>query len=141
MTRNATWSPSLAVMIGLLPLTGVVGQPAVEEARPTVLQSQELPAGVTAQMITEGRQIFTGPGLCSTCHGENGEGTPLAPSLGDATWLNIDGSYDAIVKLVNTGVPQPKEAMIPMVPKGGSTITDEQVRAVAAYVWSLSKGK
>ncbi len=31
----------------------------------------------------------------------------------------------------STGVPMPA--------KGGTSITDEQVKAVSAYVWSLSK--
>ncbi len=88
-------------------------------------------------MVAQGQALFTGAGLCSTCHGTDANGTPLAPSLRDDTWLNIDGSYDAIVNLVMTGVPQPKEHPAPMPAKGGSQITDEQVRQVAAYVISL----
>jgi mono/diheme cytochrome c family protein len=101
----------------------------------------ELPEGVTQEMVTQGQTIFTGAGLCQSCHGPDGSGTALAPSLRDQEWLNIQtGSYDEIVNLVNTGVAQPQQAPAPMPPKGGSQITDEQVRQVAAYVYSLSRG-
>lgn len=100
----------------------------------------QLPEGVTQEMVTAGQQVFQGAGICITCHGPDAKGTPLAPDLTDQTWINIDGSYDAIVQLVTNGVPQPVEHPSPMPPKGGSQITDEQVRQVAAYVYSLSHG-
>jgi len=69
----------------------------------------------------------------------NARGLPgLAPNLTDKTWLHGDGSYDFIVALVQKGVPKPKQASAPMLPKGGTNLTDEQVRAVAAYVYSIS---
>ena len=100
----------------------------------------QLPEGVTQEMVTAGQQIFQGAGICITCHGPDAKGTPLAPDLTDQTWINIDGSYESIVQLVTTGVPQPVEHPSPMPPKGGSQITDQQVREVAAYVYSLSHG-
>ncbi|MGH7503928.1 MAG: c-type cytochrome [Longimicrobiales bacterium] len=106
---------------------------------PLAAQDLKLPEGVTQAMVEEGKTIFHGPGLCLTCHGQDATGTPVAPSLTDTTWLNVDGSYEAIINLINTGVPQPKEGMMPMLAKGGSEITEEQVRAVAAYVWSLCR--
>jgi mono/diheme cytochrome c family protein len=64
----------------------------------------------------------------------------LAPNLTDGTWLNISGrNYDEIVTVVTSGVPEPKEAAAPMPAKGGANLTDEQVRAVAAYVYTLSQ--
>jgi mono/diheme cytochrome c family protein len=92
-------------------------------------------------MVTQGQTIFTGAGLCQSCHGPDGSGTALAPNLRDQEWLNLQtGSYDEIVNLVNTGVATPKQAPAPMPAKGGSQITEEQVRQVAAYVYSLSRG-
>jgi mono/diheme cytochrome c family protein len=38
---------------------------------------------------------------------------------------------------VTNGVPQPKEHPAPMPPKGGAQLSDDQVKAVAAYVYSL----
>jgi mono/diheme cytochrome c family protein len=99
----------------------------------------ELPEGVTQEMVAAGQTIYSGPGTCFACHGPNGAGTPLAPALNDATWLNVDGSYDALVQVITNGVPQPKQAAVPMMPRGGSSITDAQVREVAAYVYSISR--
>lgn len=65
----------------------------------------------------------------------------LAPDLTDDKWLHGDGSYEFIVATVTTGVPKPKQAMAPMPPKGGASLTDDQVHAVAAYVYSLNKGR
>jgi len=104
------------------------------------MADMDLPDGVTPAMVAEGEEIFNGQGICHTCHMAGGVGGPLAPDLTDDQWLNIDGSYDAIVNTVTNGVPEPKEHPGLMLPKGGTNITDEQVRAVAAYVWSLSHG-
>ena len=110
-------------------------------ATPPAGTAVELPEGVTQEMVTQGQAIFTGAGLCQSCHGPDASGTALAPNLLDQEWLNIQtGSYDEIVELVNTGVAQPQQAPAPMPPKGGSQITDEQVRQVAAYVYSISRG-
>lgn len=121
---------------------GAASAPETPAATPpaggTPAVAANLPPGVTPQMVSEGKQIFTGQGICQTCHGPDAKGTALAPNLTDDQWLNIDGSYDAIVGLVTAGVPQPKEHPAPMPPKGGSAIDDAQVRAVAAYVYSLS---
>ena len=109
---------------------GTGGAPAIDVAN--------LPPGVTPQMVQEGQQIFTGVGICQTCHGPNAQGTTLAPNLTDDEWINVDGSYDAIVQVVNTGVQQPKQHPAPMPAKGGANLTEQQVRAVAAYVYSIS---
>lgn len=117
------------------------GAPAGQEAagQPSVSVAN-LPPGVTQQMVDEGRQIFTGAGICQTCHGPNAQGTALAPSLTDDEWINTDGTYEGIVQVVTNGVQQPKQHPAPMPARGGTNITDEQVRAVAAYVYAISHG-
>ncbi|MGH7579842.1 MAG: c-type cytochrome [Gemmatimonadales bacterium] len=96
------------------------------------------PAGVTPDAIARGDSIFHKSGLCYACHGSNAEGT-VGPNLTDAEWLHGDGSYDMIVATVTSGIAAEKAKKgIPMPPKGGSSITDEDVKAVAAYVYSLS---
>jgi mono/diheme cytochrome c family protein len=91
-------------------------------------------------MVAQGDTIFHNQGLCFTCHNADSKGTANAPDLTDDVWINITGrNYDEIVGLVTTGVAQPKQFPTPMPPKGGSTITDDQVRAVAAYVFSLGQ--
>lgn len=104
---------------------------------PRFVSAAACPAMDGAELKT-GKKIFSGQGNCYTCHGADAKGTPLAPDLTDTTWLQIDGSYDAIVGLITKGVPQPKEHPAPMPPMGGAQLSQEQVCAVGAYVYSLS---
>jgi mono/diheme cytochrome c family protein len=103
-------------------------------------QGGQLPKGVTQEMVTQGRQLFTGAGLCSVCHGNDATGMPgLGANLTDSEWLHNDGSYQGILETVMTGVSAEESSTgTAMPPKGGSGITDEQAKAVAAYVYSLS---
>jgi mono/diheme cytochrome c family protein len=105
----------------------------------TTMPAGELLPGVTQAMVDEGKTLFHGAGICYTCHGQNGVGvTGLGPALGDAEWLHSDGSYDAIVSQIIKGVTATESKSGIMMPaKGGSAITDDQVKAVAAYVWTL----
>ncbi len=100
------------------------------------------PAGATVAMVAEGDSIFHGKaagGLCFTCHGTDAHGGPLAPNLTDTVWLTGDGSYAFIQKRVTEGMPKPtKPYMTPMLPKGGANLTPAEVKAVAAYVYSIS---
>ena len=101
--------------------------------------SDSLPSGVTSEMVSRGRRLFHGPALCRTCHGENGRGS-VGPNLGDDEWLHSGGSYEEIVRQVQSGVPPDQSQRgIFMPPRGGGNLTDDQVRAVAAYVWSLRR--
>jgi mono/diheme cytochrome c family protein len=102
------------------------------------------PAGATsmseAQLVALGDSIFEGKaagGICYTCHGPDGTGTQLAPDLTDQQWLNGDGSVEFIANVVRNGVQQPKQFPAPM-PPFGATLNDQQLRAVSAYVYSLS---
>jgi mono/diheme cytochrome c family protein len=114
--------------------------PAATAAQPTGGMAMALPPGVTAAMVAQGDSIFHGAGLCLSCHGPDAKGTTLAPDLTDETWLNLTGrNYDEIVALVTTGVATPKQYPSPMIARGGSQITDDQVKAVAAYVYSLGQ--
>jgi len=102
------------------------------------------PAGATFAMLAEGDSIFHGRadgGLCFTCHGLDAKGGPLAPVLADSNkkWLTGDGSYAFIQKRVTDGMPTPTAPYeSPMLPKGGANLTADQVKAVAAYVYSIS---
>lgn len=102
---------------------------------------QESPEGVTRAMVEEGKEIYSGAGICASCHGPDGEGVPnLGNNLNDVEWLHIDGSYESIVQNIVNGVTAEESSSgAAMPPKGGTDISDEQVRAVAAYVWTLSK--
>jgi len=99
-----------------------------------------VPAGATPEMVALGDRIFhgqVGGAPCTGCHGADAKGTPLGPDLTGKKWLWSDGSFAGITKTITDGVSQPKQYRAPMPPKGGAQLTDEQVQAVAAYVWSL----
>ena len=102
-------------------------------------RADTLPSGVTEQMITRGRSVFTGPGVCFACHGMAGEGVS-GPSLADSVWLHSRGEYEKIVELIRTGVDtKASRSGVVMPPRGGSAISEADLRAVAAYVWSLGR--
>ena len=107
------------------------------------LQAQEaLPEGVTEAMVQEGQTIFMGAGLCAVCHGMDGSGA-VGPNLTDGEWLTGEGTYPELIDQITNGVSpaEVKNALgAIMPPKGGSAITDDQVKAVAAYVWTLTHG-
>lgn len=93
---------------------------------------------VTDALVARGDSIYNGAGNCYACHGSKGEGL-VGPSLADAEWIHSKGTYEEIVAQINKGVPKEEsKSGIPMPAKGGSTISDDEVKAVAAYVHSLS---
>ncbi len=142
MTRSQ-WS---ATLVGGLLLTAVCrGAPAQQALHATTGVSEDVTvnaAAISASLVALGDSIFHGKaagGACLMCHGADGKGTPgLAPNLTDAKWLNGDGTLAFIANTVQKGVANPKEGPAPMPPMGGSQLTPEQVRAVAAYVYSLT---
>jgi glucose/arabinose dehydrogenase/mono/diheme cytochrome c family protein len=98
--------------------------------------------GVTAATVALGDSVYhglAGGGTCTGCHGSDARGTALGPDLTDRRWLWGDGSLAAIERTVRNGVPQPKQHTGAMPPMGGARLTDAQVRAVAAYVFALSR--
>jgi mono/diheme cytochrome c family protein len=104
--------------------------------------TQELPDGVTQAMVDQGKTIFASTGLCAACHGPDAKGL-VGPDLTDAEWFSGTGEYTEIVERIKVGVSaaEAKNTMGAIMPaRGGSGITDEQVEAVAAYVWTLSHG-
>jgi glucose/arabinose dehydrogenase/mono/diheme cytochrome c family protein len=100
-----------------------------------------VPSGATSEMVALGDRVYhgeVGGASCAGCHGSTGKGSPLGPDLTDSKWLWSDGSFEGIAKTIMEGVPQPKEYRNGMPAMGGAQLTDDQVKALAAYVWSLS---
>jgi cbb3-type cytochrome c oxidase subunit III len=131
--------------------TAAKAQDTAKKAQDTTKKAQDTtkktaaakPAGGggTAAQIAEGEKIFHGQeagGTCTACHGQDAKGTAMAPNLTDSEWLNGDGSLAFIEHTVTTGVPKPKSHPAPMPPMGGATLSPDQIKAVAAYVYSLS---
>jgi cytochrome c oxidase cbb3-type subunit 3 len=79
-----------------------------------------------------GRPKFT---ACAACHGFGGKGNPMlgAPNLSDKVWLHGWGE-DAVVAMITGGKHN-------VMPAHGERLTPEQIRVLAAYVWSLSKSQ
>jgi len=100
-----------------------------------------LPTEVTPQMIRNGQLLFEGPGLCMSCHGKDGAGLGDAgKDLTDSAWHHSDGSFEGILTQIKAGVPVEHGAGgVQMPERGASRLTENQLRAVAAYVWSLSR--
>lgn len=102
--------------------------------------NSEAPAGASVSpLIAQGDAVFHGPGNCYACHGSKGEGS-VGPSLTDSEWIHSKGTLEEIEAQILHGVSKEEsKSGIPMPPKGGSTISDEDVKACAAYVYSLSQ--
>jgi mono/diheme cytochrome c family protein len=100
-----------------------------------------LPPGVTKQTIALGNRVYhgeVGGAGCTGCHGDAGNGTPIGPDLSGKKFLWSDGSFAGLMKVIQEGVTKPKNYRTPMPPMGGAQLTPAQVKAVTAYVWSLS---
>lgn len=106
-------------------------------------EPDSLPPGVTAEMVSQGATLFKGQGICAACHGPEGKGIPnLGADLADDEWAHSDGSYQGILESIGKGVtPDKSTTGAAMPPKGGSSLNDDQLKAVTAYVWSLSRSK
>jgi mono/diheme cytochrome c family protein len=103
-----------------------------------------VPPGATAAMVSLGARVFRGEvsgAGCTGCHGTDGGGTSLGPPLGSHRWLWSDGGYAGIRQTIAKGVPTPKKYRSPMPAMGGAELSDDEVAAVAAYVWTLSHRK
>lgn len=129
MLRRVT--PSLLLATALMTLAA---------CRPGAVRRPSL---VTPVNVALGDSLFNN-GNCQRCHGKGGIGAANAPTLDGKKWLQLkSGSYEEIVTIVTEGVPQAaiKDAShrFAMRPRGGNmNLTDPQVQAVAAYVWTLT---
>jgi mono/diheme cytochrome c family protein len=100
---------------------------------------EPVPAGVTDSLIQRGSVVFRGSARCDVCHGAEARGTDDGPDLTDDEWLRGDGTFDQILERVLHGMPR-RDAKTgkPMPMRGWEPVSNDDARAVAAYVWSLS---
>ena len=129
-------APAVAAAPSALPPEGVhpdAGRPA---------RALPAPPGSTADQVALGDRIFHGEasdGTCSGCHGSDAGGTPEGPSLKGGQWLWSDGSLPGLMATIEKGVPNPKRYQGVMPPLGGAPLTKQDVAAVSAYVWAISR--
>ena len=121
---------------------GILGMALVLSANAVSAQARSsLPEGVTPAMVSTGETLYKSIGLCFACHGPDARGVPGAGvNLTDDEWLHVDATFEGLVQRILDGVgPDLTETGLIMLPKGGSQVTGEQIRAIASYVWSLGQ--
>jgi mono/diheme cytochrome c family protein len=106
--------------------------PAATEAAPLAAQADTVSE---QDVVTEGRKIFHGQGLCYACHGGRLQGGPLAPPLVGSKRDPNDSSFAFILHVIRAGAPH-----TPMVSNQGGINAGQMVQ-VANYVWAVSNGK
>ena len=125
-------------MAGASPALAQTSDAAVTPAKPQASTPSGAAASYSPELVAKGDALFHASGNCYACHGSNAEGL-VGPNLTDAEWIHSKGSYDEIVAQINHGVPKEEsKSGIVMPPKGGATLSDDDVKAIAAYVYSLS---
>jgi cytochrome c oxidase subunit 2 len=143
--RFAFWSrcrSALGLVLAGIPTTGGHSQQparAIDSNQPGVMLS--LPSGMSVEMIRAGDSVFHDGGRCFACHGAEGEGLP---SAGNGLTLGlslVQPEWDLIDSVITSGIPdRDTRAPIAMPARGArGNLTDEQIRAVAAYVWAISR--
>ncbi len=101
------------------------------------------PSAVTPASIALGDSIFHARG-CRNCHGPDAKGRANGPDLTAGHFLQVNGSYDDFVRIITSGVPvaavKDTSHKRAMPARGGAPapLTDDQIKAVAAFVWSLN---
>ncbi len=125
----------------LLVLTLLPCARAVAQAPGTAVT---IPDSITPERVAVGSDLFNG-GSCVACHAVAGMGVGRwAPNLADREWLHSEGDYDGIMHTIFWGVEKEQfKAVTPrrfeMNPQGGMQLTREQLKAVVAYVWTISR--
>jgi len=92
-------------------------------------------------MIAEGDSLFHAR-TCKNCHGPDAKGAKNGPDLTSGKYLQSSGTYEEIIGVITNGVSPDKikdpSHTIAMRARGGMPpLTDDQIKAVAAYVYTL----
>jgi ubiquinol-cytochrome c reductase cytochrome c subunit len=92
------------------------------------------PAG--QQQIAQGQAIFTKN--CSSCHGLEAQGTPVAPSLIGVGAAAVD--FQVSTGRMPAAQPGPENPRKPPAPAFAGQAGEQRIHAVAAYIASLAGG-
>lgn len=85
------------------------------------------PLDMSPETIAAGQRLFTI--LCTSCHGTNGYGTPMAPALNNQLFLN-ETPDAAIKQIIALGVTQT------VMPAWGGRLTETDINAITALLRS-----
>jgi cytochrome c oxidase cbb3-type subunit 3 len=117
---------------------GKLGVPAYEEERIQILEARAAAGGGipdeevlrqfshVPERVAAGKEVFFGPGICASCHGQDGLGlTGVGPNLRDDRWLYGSDMSDLIQTMVE-GRPggMPSQTML----------SEQQMINVAAFL-------
>jgi len=98
---------------------------------------------ISEEMLSQGAMLLA-EGTCARCHSLDASGTNLGPDLTDDEWLHGDGSLESIRTTIIFGVQRDQIKDLsrrqPMEPMGQMMLGEDQIDALAAYIWSLSRG-
>ncbi len=112
------------------PASGQAGSGAATSA-PAITASPEL--------LARGQDAYI-KGMCGLCHGPDGSGGTLGPSLRTGTWQHSDGSVAGMVATLQAGIPADKIANTlfetPMDP-ATILVAESELEALASYVLTL----
>lgn len=93
-------------------------------------------SAITPAMVAAGRALFHGKGTCFACHGQNLEGTQVAPTLIKKVWKDAKGGeYQNIYFVITHGVPSTVMVAFP----GG--VSRAEAMNLASYIWSINNRK
>ena len=144
MKQRDKWVATGVALAGALLLMPTVGQGAFgglgDGAAVEVASSQERPAAATPENIAMGKEVYT-TAKCVTCHAAEGKGkSGMTTDMTNGEWKFAEGgSFDALVKVIKEGLTKAETGGPVAMPTAASkNLTDEQVTALAAYVWSLN---
>ncbi|HEX2943427.1 MAG TPA: c-type cytochrome [Rhodopila sp.] len=115
--------------------------PPPEGINPDAGASLPVPPGGSPDQVALGNRIFHGEaagGTCAGCHAADGKGSATGSNLRDGQWIWSDGSVAGIRRVVENGVPKPKNHIGAMPPRGGANLSQTDITAVADYVWAIS---
>ena len=89
-------------------------------------------SGLTVDSLRAARGKALFGQICAGCHGADGKGNPMlgAPNLADNVWL-YGGSEETITETIVKGRTN-------VMPAWGDTLSEDKVRILAGYIWSLS---
>ncbi|MGB4777525.1 c-type cytochrome [Microbacterium sp.] len=122
--RRSKWAAAALIGIGLLVTGGVY-------AGASAAMAATEPAAVSSALTADdGKKLFQAN--CATCHGLNMEGTADGPSLYGVGELAVEFQ-------MSTG-RMPLQMQGPQAPQKPAQFTEDQIRAIAAWVQSVSPG-
>jgi mono/diheme cytochrome c family protein len=94
-------------------------------------------AAIDPALIEAGKAQYSGGGTCFVCHGPNGEGGPVGPTLTESEW--VTGPVSNLIRIQLRGLQGPIQLkgatytpLAPMAPLAHQT--DEQIAAVLTFI-------